>query len=189
MSSRASRSNRSCGQLEPLISSGAGLTRASIAIGKRLFSRWVARSSTEVMAKSIDAIEGRSSPIAGFTLIEVLVALAIVAILLSAIGAVIATTVKGTRSLDRRLSLNQTAQRLLASLPNRDTLQPGTKTGISGGYRWRLDVASLAAPPRNSKEPIQWVPLAVTLRLQAVDGPVLRLDTVRLVRSSGESNP
>ena len=43
---------------------------------------------------------------AGFTLIEALVALAIVAAVLASIGAVIATTVKGTRSIDQRLALS-----------------------------------------------------------------------------------
>ena len=43
----------------------------------------------------------------GFTLIEALVALAIIAAVLSSIGAVIGTTVKGTRSIDQRLALDR----------------------------------------------------------------------------------
>ena len=38
---------------------------------------------------------------AGFTLIEVLVALAVLAVALAAIGSLMATTVRGTRSIDR----------------------------------------------------------------------------------------
>ena len=47
-----------------------------------------------------------SNGAAGFTLIEALVALAIVATVLGSIGAVIATTVKGTRGIDQRLELS-----------------------------------------------------------------------------------
>jgi general secretion pathway protein I len=127
------------------------------------------------------------SSAAGFTLIEVLVAVVVVAALLGAIGGVIATTVKGTRSIDARLSLIQIAHRILAALPDRDALQPGTsQTGVSENYSWRIDVAPFATQLRNSNESKRWIPLAVTLRLQLTDGPVLRLDTIRLVRRSGE---
>ena len=66
---------------------------------------------------------------AGFTLIEALVALAIVAAVLGSIGMVIATTVKGTRAIDQRLALTGTAETLLASIPTRDLLKPGRQTG------------------------------------------------------------
>ena len=65
----------------------------------------------------------------GFTLIEALVALAIVAVVLSSIGAVIATTVKGTRSIDQRLALTGAAETLLAELPARGLLKPGRQSG------------------------------------------------------------
>jgi general secretion pathway protein I len=126
---------------------------------------------------------------AGFTLIEVLVAIAVLAVVLGAIGTVVGTTVKGIRSVDRRLPLLETAQSLLASLPDRGALQPGTQTGGSGDFRWRIDAVPLAA---NAPAPIatsntataqpKWTPLAVTVRVEGRDGgPPVRLDTVRLV--------
>jgi general secretion pathway protein I len=132
---------------------------------------------------------------AGFTLIEVLVALAVLAIVLGAIGSVVGTTVKSIRSVDRRLPLLETAQSLVASLPDRNALKPGTEIGGSGGYRWRIDVVPLAAPaPRTASslntatttsaadtQP-KWTPLAITVRVESSDGgPPVRLDTVRLV--------
>src|SRR5580704_7933192 len=84
---------------------------------------------------------------AGFTLIEVLVAIAVLAVVLGAIGAVVGTTVKGIRSVDRKLPLLETAQNLLASLPERGLLKPGTQTGGSGGFEWRIDVVPLAISP------------------------------------------
>ena len=80
---------------------------------------------------------------AGFTLIETLVALAIIAIVLGTIGSVIATTAKGTRSIDQRLALAGTAETLLADLPARAVLKPGRQSGELAGSRWRLDVAPM----------------------------------------------
>jgi len=136
---------------------------------------------------------GRSEQ--GFTLIEVLVAIAVLAVVLGAIGAVVGTTVRGVRSVDRRLPLLETAQSLMASLPDRGALQPGTQTGAAGGYRWRIDVVPLAAPPPPiatlattttatgaAANAPKWVPLSITVRVQGNDGgPPVRLDTVRLV--------
>ncbi len=133
----------------------------------------------------------RGSP--GFTLIEVLVAIAVLAVVLGAIGAVVGNTVRAIRSVDRRLPLLETAQSLIASLPTRDALQPGTQSGTSGDFRWRIDAvlldrnvpdnaaaalstAATAAPPK-----VSWVPLAITVRVQGSEGPPMRLDTVRLI--------
>jgi len=123
------------------------------------------------------------SDAAGFTLIEVLVALAIVGAVLSSIGAVIATSVKGTRSIDQRLALTGAAETLLAELPARSLLKTGRQSGELAGHRWRIDVAPMNASvtsgdaPQNSR----FVPLAVTMRLQAENGPAIQLTTVRLV--------
>ncbi len=83
---------------------------------------------------------------AGFTLIEALVALAIVAAVLGSIGAVIATTVKGTRSIDQRVALAGTAGALLAALPARNLLKPGRQSGETAGHRWRIDVSPMQIP-------------------------------------------
>ena len=114
-------------------------------------------------------------------------ALAIVAAVLSSIGAVIATSVKGTRAIDQRLALTGAAETLLAELPARNLLKPGRLSGQLAGQRWRIDVApmdtSLAADaPQNPR----FVPLAVTMRLQAPDGPAIQLTTVRLVPKATE---
>src|ERR1700730_11598232 len=80
---------------------------------------------------------------AGFTMIEVLVAIAVLALVLGAIGAVVGNTVRAIRSVDRRLPLLETAQSLIASLPERDALQPGTQSGTSGEFHWRIDAVVL----------------------------------------------
>ena len=127
------------------------------------------------------------SDVAGFTLIEVLVALAIVAAVLSSIGAVIATTVKGTRSIDQRLALTGAAETLLAELPARNLLKPGRQSGELAGHRWRIDVSPMnTSVADDAPQNPRFVPLAVTLRLQAPDGPAIQLTTVRLVPKAAE---
>jgi general secretion pathway protein I len=117
----------------------------------------------------------------GFTLIEVLVALAIVAAVLSSIGAVIGTTVKGTRSIDQRLALTGAAETLLAQLPARNLLKPGTQYGELAGHRWRIDVAPLNVAAQEVTATSRFVPLAVSLLMQAPGGPAIQITTVRLV--------
>ena len=117
---------------------------------------------------------------AGFTLIEALVALAIIAIVLGTIGSVIATTVKGTRSIDQRLALAGTAETLLADLPARAVLKPGRQSGELAGSRWRVDVAPMNVAGGNPATD-RFVPLAINLRLQRADGSAIQVTTVKLV--------
>ena len=123
----------------------------------------------------------------GFTLIEALVALAIVAAVLGSIGAVIATTVKGTRGIDQRLALSGTAESLLAALPARTLLKPGRQSGELAGHRWRIDVSPMnVAVASDAPQTGRFVPLAVTMRLQAPGGPAMQVTTVRLVPKVAE---
>ncbi|MET4231290.1 prepilin-type N-terminal cleavage/methylation domain-containing protein [Bradyrhizobium sp. LA7.1] len=120
------------------------------------------------------------SDAAGFTLIEALVALAIIAVVLGTIGSVIATTAKGTRSIDQRLVLSGTAERLLADLPARGLLKPGRQSGELAGSRWRVDVAPMNVAGGNPATD-RFVPMAVNLRLQRADGSAIEVTTVKLV--------
>ena len=120
------------------------------------------------------------SDTAGFTLIEALVALAIIAVVLGTIGSVIATTAKGTRAIDQRLALAGTAGTLLADLPARSLLKPGRRSGELAGSRWRVDVATMAVPSGDPSSD-RFVPLAVNLRLQRPDGSAIQVTTVKLV--------
>jgi general secretion pathway protein I len=128
-----------------------------------------------------------SDGIAGFTLIEALVALAIVAAVLASIGAVIATTVKGTRSIDQRLALTGVAETLLAALPARNLLKPGRQSGETAGHRWRIDVSPMnVAVESDAPQARRFVPLAVTMQLQAPGGSAIQVTTVRLVPKAAE---
>jgi len=124
----------------------------------------------------------RDHACAGFTLIEVVVALALVAVTLTAIGALIATTIRGTRSLDQHLSLAETARAIAAALPSRDQLAAGSSAGEMAGHRWRIDVGPFRARFVDPRLPTPWAPQTVVITVRTPDGPVLQINTVRLQR-------
>ncbi|WP_136626652.1 prepilin-type N-terminal cleavage/methylation domain-containing protein [Bradyrhizobium macuxiense] len=121
----------------------------------------------------------------GFTLIEALVALAIIATVLSSIGAVIGTTVQGTRTINQRLMLDGAAETLLAALPGRNALRPGRQTGELAGHRWRIDVAPISGASGDTR-PSRFVPLAVNMWMQGPSGAQILFTTVRLVPKATE---
>jgi len=123
---------------------------------------------------------------AGFTLIEVVVALALIAVALTAIGSLIATTIRGTRSLDQHLSLAETARAIEAALPGREELPLGSTSGEMAGHRWRLDVRPFRASFVDPRLPSPWVPQSVVITVRAPDGPLLQINTVRLQRRTDQ---
>jgi general secretion pathway protein I len=117
---------------------------------------------------------------AGFTIIEVLVALAIVTASLGAIGSVIATTMRTSRSLEQRVALLQTARAVETGLPRRGQLAREHVDGEIDGHRWRIDTSpfTVDGPARDAA----WVPQRLVIRVQSPSGAVLELNTVRLSR-------
>jgi len=123
----------------------------------------------------------RRSGEAGFTLVEVLVALSVVAVSLAAIGSLIAVTTRGIRSVSGHLDLVETTRTIFTGLPDRNQLAPGNLAGEIGGHRWRVDVLPFVADfvdPQGTN----WIPQTVVLRVQSPAGPVLQVNTVRLRR-------
>jgi general secretion pathway protein I len=113
---------------------------------------------------------------AGFTLIEALVALAIVAVALASIGGLVATVSRGTRSVSQRASLAAAAESLLTELPARNLLVAGRQSGQKDGNRWSVDISPIAVGATG-----RWMPLLVVLDLRAPTGLAMKFTTVRLV--------
>jgi general secretion pathway protein I len=122
---------------------------------------------------------------AGFTLIEALVALAVVAASLTAIGSVLATNIRGTRALAQRLTLVETTRAILTDLPDRAQLVSGSLRGEFADHRWQVDVAPFAADFIDPRNPGPWMPQMVVVNVRSPGGRVLRIDTVRLHRGQG----
>jgi len=118
-------------------------------------------------------------------MIEALVALAVIAVSLVAIGSLVAANVRGTRVVESRLALIETTRAILAALPDRAELTLGNSTGEFADNRWRIDVLPFTADFYDPTQQTPWVPQAVVVRVQSPTGEILRVDTVRLGRAQG----
>jgi general secretion pathway protein I len=117
----------------------------------------------------------------GFTLIEVLVALSVVAVSLSAIGSLVAVTIRGARSVGNHLALTETARAIMTGLPDRSELAQGSISGEAAGHRWRVDVLPFYADFVDPQK-TDLIPQTVVVRVQSPSGPILQINTVRLRR-------
>jgi general secretion pathway protein I len=130
-------------------------------------------------------LANRCGATAGFTLIEVLVALTVVAVTLSAIGSLVAVTIRGARSVGGHLALVESTRGIMTGLPNREDLSFGNFSGEAGGHRWRVDVLPFNADFVDPDKSI-WIPQTVVVRVQSPAGPILQLNTVRLRRKQSQ---
>ena len=120
---------------------------------------------------------------AGFTIIEVLIALALVAVSLVAIGSLMATNARGVRSLEQHVALMQTARTVMtAAIPPRAELRPGTLSGQTDDYRWTVDVTPLGGGWTVPDADMPWVPELVRVRVISPTGAVSDIRTVRLMQ-------
>ena len=120
---------------------------------------------------------------AGFTIIEVLIALAIVAVSIVAIGSVMSTNARGVRALESRVALMQTAQTVLATeVPPRKELRPGVRTGQLHDFRWQIDIGPVGGDWIVDNADVAWMPELVKVRVRAASGAAVELETVRLMQ-------
>jgi general secretion pathway protein I len=121
-------------------------------------------------------------PEAGFTIIEVLIALALVAVSLVAIGSLMATNARGVRSLESHVALMQAARTVMtAGIPARDALRPGTSSGKADDYRWTVEVSPLGGGWTVPDSDVAWTPELVRVRVTSAGGAVSDVRTVRLM--------
>lgn len=77
----------------------------------------------------------------GFSLIEVLVAFAILAAALATLSSAFGTGLRGTRTADLQLRAVDFAENLLAEAGRSAPLERGVQTGTADGLHWQLEVA------------------------------------------------
>ena len=124
-------------------------------------------------------IDGRD---AGFTIIEVLIALAVVAVSIVAIGSVMSTNVRGVRSLEQHVTLMQTARSIMTTgIPPRAELGPGALSGQINDYQWKIDVGPLGEGWDVPGADVAWIPARVSIRVRSPTGAVSDISTVRLM--------
>lgn len=123
--------------------------------------------------------DGRSS---GFTIIEVLIALAVVAVSIVAIGSVMSTNVRGVRSLEQHVTLIQTMRSVMAAdVPSRAEIGVGTWSGKTNDHGWRIDVGPMGEEWGAAGDKVTWIPALVRIQVRSPSGAVMDVRTVRLM--------
>jgi general secretion pathway protein I len=129
----------------------------------------------------------RSRNDAGFTIIEVLVALALVAVVIVAIGSLMATNVRGVRSFEQHVTLMQATRTVMTTaIPPRAELRMGSSSGQLSGYRWTVDVTPLGGEWAAGSADVPWVAGLVRVRVKSATGAVSDIRTVRLMQRPSE---
>ena len=128
----------------------------------------------------------RAEAQAGFTLVEALAALAVMAISMAAIGSLSNSSLRSGLYVERHLAGIETARKVMAALPARADLGVGSLTGVLDNHQWRIDSTpfSNALTPLNA--PIVWEPQQLQLRVLSPTGATITIDTIRLRKRSGK---
>jgi general secretion pathway protein I len=130
-------------------------------------------------AESCDVSRGPALT-AGFTLIEVLVAIAVVAVTIAAIGSVTMTATRGVQTLEQHLALVETMRTVASTLPARDQRVPGSLAGEIYGHRWRLDALPYTGGGIAPIPDSPWFPETLNIRVQSPSGAIIGVETMRL---------
>lgn len=125
-----------------------------------------------------------SSACAGFTLIEVLLALAIVAVVLTSIASLMASNIRGSGRIGQHLELIEALREIHAELPDRVKLANGSLTGEKAGHLWSMDISPFDSRFSNPRAAEFWTPQLVVIKVRSSSGAVVELETVRLRRRS-----
>ncbi|MFQ5955239.1 MAG: prepilin-type N-terminal cleavage/methylation domain-containing protein [Kiloniellales bacterium] len=126
---------------------------------------------------------------AGFTLLEVLVAFAVLALVLAAAFQLLGSGLGGSERAGRYTHALLAAQSKLAEIGVSDRLRPGRMGGVlDGGYRWRAEVRRLlpgaaAEPEAERRLPVDAYEVTVTVSWGA---EAVTLDTLRLATRDGD---
>jgi general secretion pathway protein I len=128
-------------------------------------------------------IKSRRGGERGFTLLEALVALAVMSAGLAAIGRLGYSSLAAVQRAETRLALTSAARAALTALPAREAIRDGETSGAIFDDKWRLDAARYTGvPPAGPIKP-DWIPQALKLSVLDARGNLLIVETVRLRRA------
>jgi len=119
----------------------------------------------------------------GFTLIEAIVALGVMAAGLAAIGALAYSNLRATLHAERHLAQIEAARMILTGLPGRRALPFGRFTGSLDGHEWRIDSTAVATGVRTA-DGSAWTPQGIALLVRSPSGGTIEIDTIRLRRQA-----
>ena len=123
---------------------------------------------------------------AGFTLVEALAALTVMAIAMTAIGALANSSIRSSLYVERHLAEIETARKIIAGMPSRKDLAVGSLTGTLDNHQWRIDSTPFPNALVQSGAPLVWEPQRLALRVLSPSGAIVEIDTVRLKRRAAQ---
>jgi general secretion pathway protein I len=123
---------------------------------------------------------GHEGVCAGFTLVEALAALAVMAAGLAAVAALTSSNLHATLNAERHLADLESAQMIMAGLPDRSALPFGRLTGSLAARNWRIDASSVGKAVAAGQN--LWTPQGIALLVRSPTGATIEIDTIRLRR-------
>lgn len=123
---------------------------------------------------------------AGFTLVEALAALTVMAIAMTAIGALANSSMHASLYVGRHLAEIETARKIIAGMPSRKDLAEASLTGILDNHQWRIDSAPFPNTLVPPGAPTVWEPQRLALRVLSPSGATVEIDTVRLKKRAAQ---
>ena len=116
---------------------------------------------------------------AGFTLVEALAALGVMAVGLAAIGELAAGSLSAGYRTERHIAQIAAAREIITGLPNREALAFGRLTGSLHDHQWRVD-ATPVSTAFSAGQSVPWRPQGIALLVKSPSGATIEVDTIRL---------
>jgi general secretion pathway protein I len=140
-----------------------------VLLGRRLLQRLVRRSTSPARE-------------AGFTLVEVIVALAILSTSLSVLLGIVSTGLLRTSSAERMAEAGSLAQSLLAEVGTRYPIGPGERSGeYADGYHWRLNLQPVGSDTEWEQRSVGLYEVSADIEWEdGEDRRSFRLNTLRI---------
>lgn len=124
---------------------------------------------------------------AGFTLLETLVALAIVAVSLVAIAALMGSSARGSRKLEQHVALVQAGYNALwLAFPSRLPPPSREQSGETMAHAWRAQMQPFAVDLGGADNASVWLPQKILVQVRSPSGATMELETIRLFRRQAE---
>ena len=134
--------------------------------------------STGTLVASRSGRDNRSDRRAGFTLLEALVALALVLAFASAVGPHLSQARRIMANAEGRVAAQVLLRSLLNAPFDRSSLARASREGETSGLRWRID-SEPAAAARARAQPNWWA-FRVVASVTWAPGQVIMAETIRL---------
>ncbi len=121
---------------------------------------------------------------AGFTLLEALVALAVMGAGLAAIGTLANSSLHVGLYTERHLAEIESARKIIAGMPARNALPYGRLTGSVDAHEWRIDSAPVSMTAASGET--SWTPQSIALLVRSPFGATIEIDTIRLRKQAAK---